>query len=166
MEKEEMDKIREWMRVTYDQGLYANFHDLHIDEIGPAGRDRSNWISYGCDCLVAAISIKRELSVPLQIALAFSLKSERTPLGINFAKVDEFQGELDSSPPSLYLVTRGMFEPAVMPEAKEIGWVWLKLGPEDSNCYYFEYRTNEDEDYRRSLWIVAANTEHGIAIGC
>lgn len=97
-------KIREWMLATISNGGIERLDDLHIDHIDENWKQRTNWIPASISAYELAVMLQSNLGLNVQIALAFSLLDGT---GQTFDTEEEFQSQLDWSPPSLYLFRAG-----------------------------------------------------------
>ena len=88
------------MQSSLADGGVERMDDLHIDTIDSRWRDRSTWVLSAINAYRSALQIRDQLQLPVKVALAFSLR-RCTP--DPFETVQQFESELDSSPPSLYL---------------------------------------------------------------
>ena len=104
MESRHETKIREWMLATISNGGIDKFDDLHIDNIDENWKQRSKWISGGIRAYELAVRLQSKLGLSVKVALAFSLLDGE---GQTFDDQEEFESQLDWSPPSLYLFKAG-----------------------------------------------------------
>ncbi len=93
-------KIREWMLATMSNGGIERLDDLHVDDIDENWKQRTNWIPCSIRAYELAVRLQCELGLGVKVALAFSLLDG---VGQTFDTEEEFETQLDWSPPSLYL---------------------------------------------------------------
>jgi len=99
--------IRRWMLATVSDGGIKRLDDLHVDDIDAGWRDPTSWVSAGLTAYELALGIRRELDLDVTVALAFSLVvAQGTSVDV-FETREEFEKQLDWSPPSLYLFKVG-----------------------------------------------------------
>ena len=96
-------RIREWMLATISNGI-DRLDDLHVDDIDENCKNRSNWISGSIHAYELALRLQSDLGLSVKVALAFSLLDG---MGQTFDTEEEFESQLDWSPPSLYLFKAG-----------------------------------------------------------
>jgi hypothetical protein len=99
--------IRRWMLATVSDGGIKRFDDLHVDDIDAGWKDPTSWVSAGLRAYGLALGIRRELGLDVTVALAFSLVDAQDASVDVFETREEFEKQLDSSPPSLYLFKVG-----------------------------------------------------------
>ena len=100
MDSRHETKIREWMLATISNGGIDRLDDLHVDDIDENWKQRANWISASIHAYQLAMKLQRNLGLGVKVALAFSLLDG---MDQTFDTEEEFEGQLDWSPPSLYL---------------------------------------------------------------
>lgn len=100
MDSQHETKIREWMLATISNGGIDRLDHLHVDKIDENWKQRANWISASIRAYELALRLQRDLAVGVKVALAFSLLDG---MGQAFDTEEEFERQLDWSPPSLYL---------------------------------------------------------------
>ena len=103
MVSERDKRIRDWMTATMSNGGIGRYDDLHVDDIDEQWRERATWLSAAIDAYRSAIAIRDELAIPVKVALGFSLSDAEHGAAEVFESEAQFEGELDWSPPSLYL---------------------------------------------------------------
>jgi hypothetical protein len=103
-----------------------------------------------------AILSRNELRLEVTVVLAFSLKAGEQRRGLNFLTASELEGELDWSPPSLYLFAENSepwkdseSEPAAVNSAILFG-----TSVEAKGCFYIEFKEAGSSEYARSLVLV------------
>jgi hypothetical protein len=99
--------IRKWMLETFSDGGIERFDHLHVDDIDPAWENPASWVSAGLTAYALALAIQRELGLDVMVALGFGLVDAHDASGDMFETQEEFEKELDWSPPSLYLFKPG-----------------------------------------------------------
>ena len=97
-------KIREWMLATISNGGIERLDDLHVDDIDENWKQPSNWIPASIRAYELAVMLQSNLRLSVKVALAFSLLDGTAQ---TFDTEEEFQRQLDWSPPSLYLFKAG-----------------------------------------------------------
>jgi len=93
-------RVRSWIEATVSDGGIERMDELHIDAIDEHWKEQSTWISSALGAYRSALQIRDELRLPVKVALAFSLSSGT---GDSFETIEQFEQEVDWSPPSLYL---------------------------------------------------------------
>ncbi|MBF0548731.1 MAG: hypothetical protein HQM08_30180 [Candidatus Riflebacteria bacterium] len=141
--------IKNWLNRAWFNASYKQFDDLHIDLVEPSV-NQENWFSFGVDCLLAANKIKLKERIPLIVGLAFSLRSGGQPIGVNFSSLQEFNQELNNTPPSLYLLEIRFLERSIF---QKVSLPNIEFLPETLDYFYVEYQDDADSDHRRSLWL-------------
>lgn len=150
-------RIRAWMNAIVADGGIDRYDDLHVDQIDLDWKKQETWIAASLGALSIAVGVRNEMVRNLIVVLAFSLKSDERPTGINFHSAEEFQRELDVTPPSLYLLRQRMefwTQPAEQATIKTLDPRTL-LGADSAvkGCVYMEFRPGSSEDYTRSLFL-------------
>ena len=97
-------KIREWMLGTISNGGIERLDDLHVDRIDENWKERANWVSASIRAYELAVRLQSILGLRVKVGLAFSLLDG---MGQTFDTEEEFESQLDWSPPSLYLFKAG-----------------------------------------------------------
>ena len=152
MDSRHESKIREWMLATISNGGIERLDDLHIDDIGDCWKQRTNWIPASIRAYELAVMLQSNLGLNVKIALAFSLLDG---MGQTFDTEEEFQSQLDWSPPSLYLFRAGdhkhlsnivRFDPLPKTLASRF--------PPGTKSFLLQWAT-EDGTQRRSVFIEA-----------
>ena len=148
--------IEKWMLTINDDGGVRRLDDLHIDRIDAAWEHPDRWVEGGLEALRLALVVRDRNRLPFTVALAFSLKSGRHPLGVDFRTRPELQERLNWSPPSLYLFQRGE-EPRnqIAPEdtAQELDRSIFGIPEAVGSCYYLEFLQQDADEYCRSVFI-------------
>ena len=153
MTQEEREaRIERWMTTIVRDGGVERYDDLHIDEIDAHWANRDQWVRAGFEAFRIAVGLRELHKLALVVVLAFSLESGERQRGIDFETVDEFQSELDWSPPSLYL-----FPAESVPwsggEALPLDAGTLFDAPDAQGCYYMEFKQPESAEYSRSVLL-------------
>lgn len=107
MDSDRGTTIRRWMLATVSGGGIKRLDDLHVDDIDAGWKDPTGWVSAGLTAYELALGIQRELSLDVTVALAFSLVVAQDTSVDVFETQEEFEKQLDWSPPSLYLFKVG-----------------------------------------------------------
>jgi hypothetical protein len=153
---DERSRIEQWMLAIISDGGVDRFDDLHIDQLNPRWGDKNRWIEGGVEAFRTALSVRNQHRLPFTVCLAFSLVATDQPCGIDFQTREDLLAKLDWSPPSLYLFDRGK-EPGKQIAPTE-GAVQV-LDPAicgaqaDDRCYYLEFKPEDDDEFRRSVWV-------------
>ena len=95
------------MLATVSDGGIERLDDLHVDRIDATWKDPTNWVSAGLIAYGLASRIRHELGLDVMVALGFSLIDAQETSRDVFETQEEFQKQLDRSPPSLYLFKAG-----------------------------------------------------------
>jgi len=95
--------IKNWMHEITRDGGVTRYDDLHVDRINPEWKERRLWFDAALDALQIAMKIRRELTIDLSLAVAFSLDASDTEL----CSREELEAHIDWTPPSLYLFEKG-----------------------------------------------------------
>ena len=132
-QEEHRSIIQLWMANSLKDGGIDRYDDLHVDQIDRSWKARKFWISSGLESFELAIGIRDMNKYDLTIALAFSLRSDEQPIGINFYNQKELEANFQSTPPSLYL-----FRPGTE--------FWAQFGPTETNDHV-EDATVKDIDW-------------------
>jgi len=152
MDSRHETKIREWMLATISNGGIERLDDLHVDDIDENWKQRANWISASLRAYELAVRLQNDLGLSVKVALAFSLLDGT---GQTFDTEEDFERQLDWSPPSLYLFKADdqqhlsnvvRFDP--LPKA-----VASRL-PQGSKSFLLQWAT-EDGTVRRSVFVEA-----------
>jgi hypothetical protein len=152
MDSRHETKIREWMLATISNGGIDRLDDLHVDDIDENWKQRTNWISASIRAYEVAVRLQSNLGLSVKVALAFSLLDG---MGQTFYTEEEFESQLDWSPPSLYLFNAGdqqhlsnvvRFNP--LPKAVASRF------PQGTKAFLLQWAT-EDGGVRRSVIVEA-----------
>jgi hypothetical protein len=155
MASERETTIRQWMLATVTNGGIQRLDDLHVDDIDESWTEPTSWVSGGLIAYGLALRIRRELDLNVTVALGFSLiNAEGTSVGV-FETQEEFEKQLDWSPPSLYLFKvgdqqhlSGTIRADPLPKA-----LFSQL-PEETKSFRLRWLT-EDGNQRRSVFVQA-----------
>jgi hypothetical protein len=140
------------MLATTSNGGIDRFDDLHVDDIDEHWKQRANWVSASIRAYELAMSLQSTLGISVKVALAFSLLDG---IGQTFDTEEEFESQLDWSPPSLYLFKAGdqqhlsnvvKFDP--LPKAIASRF------PQGTKSFLLQWDT-EDGSVRRSVVVEA-----------
>jgi hypothetical protein len=151
-QQEREARIEHWMTTIVGDGGVERYDDLHIDEIDANWANRDQWVRAAFEAFRMAVGLRELHKLPLVVVLAFSLEAGEQQRGIDFETVDEFQSELDWSPPSLYLLP-----------AESVPWAGGEALPLDAGtmfdaqnvkgCYYMEFKQPGSAEYSRSVLL-------------
>lgn len=153
-ETEQIERIHSWMVEVVEHRSYGRYDDLHLDKIDPAYVDPLTWLAGGTRCLDAAITLRDSNKWPFAVALGVSLKAGPKRIGRNFKNFEQVSGELAWSPPSLYIFPREDTSWLGGPELEELGPEYHAPTKSPSRSYFREWHDTNDEEYRRTLWLV------------
>ena len=147
--------IRRWMLATVSDGGIQRLDDLHVDKIDESWKDPTSWVSAGLIAYGLALRIRRELGLDVTVALGFSLVDAQDTSRDVFETREEFEKQLDWSPPSLYLFEVGdqqhlLATVCLNPLPKSL---FSKL-PEDTKSFLLRWIA-EDGSQRRSVFVQA-----------
>jgi hypothetical protein len=147
--------IESWIIAIIADGGVERFDDLHIDKVDYRWAHREHWVSGGLEAFQLARRLRDQYELALTVALAYSLESDDRPTGINFATPDEFQAQLDWSPPSLYLFDRDHQPWALSAEvAAPLDASTLSvITPVVNGCYYIEFKQSGSAEYSRTVFV-------------
>jgi hypothetical protein len=95
------------MLATVSNGGIERLDDLHVNVIDEGWNERTSWVAAGLIAYGLAVRIRRELGLEVTVALGFSLVAVPEASMEKFETQEEFEKELDWSPPSLYLFKAG-----------------------------------------------------------
>ncbi len=149
--------LKKWLENTLKDELWKNHNDLHIDDINAKYEERSKWIKAGIKCLREASLLIRDIGVKQEkVFLMFPLICNTERLGINFGNLSEFEIQLGTTPPSLYVYKEdwSCFVDTLN-EGVLIDW---NLFDSDVTTYYIEYREDGDCEFRRSVMCLHEDT--------
>jgi hypothetical protein len=151
------------MTTIIQDGGIDRYDDLHIDHIEKEWADRKYWLNGAIQAFQIASNQRDRLDVGLVVAVGFSLTGSEEPIGPNFTSSEEFEMQLDSSPPSLYLFYRGQepwkekqsassLENLLQPTVITLHNVFAEIASRQQ-CYYLEFFRPDEAEYRRSVFI-------------
>src|SRR5450631_3828680 len=99
--------IRRWMLATVSGGGIERADDLHINDIDQGWEQPRSWVAAGLTAYGLAARIRSELGLDVTVALGFSLVDATNASTEPFETQQEFEKQLDWSPPSLCLFNAG-----------------------------------------------------------
>ena len=158
--KEKMESVREWILSGCSK---PGFADAHIDRFDPGFRERSRWMEGAVNILHDARNVRDEVGCGHKLALVFTLKSDTRSRSLGLQSRDEFENQLDHSPPSIFIAEIGS-EPWVTSRSSEdvhtetISTKTIsKLFPALSSCeaLLMEYRPHKEEEPSRTAWFIS-----------
>ena len=158
--KENMESFREWILSGC---LKPGFADAHIDRFVPAFRERSRWIEGAVIILDNARKIREEVGCGDKLALVFTLKSDLRSRSSGLQTREDFENQLDHSPPSIFIAKIGS-EPWVTSRSSENVRIEVistqmtsKLLPALYYCegLLMEYRPYKNEEPSRTAWFIS-----------
>jgi hypothetical protein len=143
------------MLATISNGGIKRLDDLHVDAIDESWKEPTNWVSGGLIAYGIALRIRRELGLDVTVALGFSLLDVPGTSVDVFETQEEFEMQLDWSPPSLYLFEVGDQQHlsatiCVDPLPKGL----FSQLPEDTKSFLLLWLA-EDGSQRRSVFVQA-----------
>ena len=158
--------VESWMRVVIRDGGIERFDDLHIDRIDAEWKSKKLWIPAAFQVHDVAIEIRNQSKFPVSVNLAFSLKSDSEPRGVNFGTREQFIEQLDDTPPSIYLFRPGTEPWILRTNSKSFGTSQNSLVQkitfpvfgslaEEKNCFYLEFKEIDMDEYSRAVFISA-----------
>jgi len=152
MDSRHQAKIREWMLATISNGGIERLDDLHIDVIDESWKQRANWVSASLLAYELAVRLQTDLGLAVKVVLAFSLLDGN---GQTFDTEEDFQRQLDWSPPSLYLFKADDQQhlSAVVRRDPLPNAVASRL-PQGTKSFLLQW-TTEDGTIRRSVFVEA-----------
>lgn len=161
---EREEHIRSWMLKAIHSDGVERFSDLHLDSIDPVWKDRGHWLDGGLVSLRIALTLRDINRLPVDIALVFSLVAATDPLGVNFSDAASFQRELDWSPPSLYVLKKGVMPwsqgaPAKAEVASEVSTKSIDPGmfgalAASLKGFFMEFKTPDSIEYSRTVHLI------------
>ena len=155
MASERETTIRGWMLATVSDGGIERLDDLHVDDMDANWKDPTNWVSAGLIAYGLALGIRRELGLDVTVALGFSLKDAQDTSRDVFETEEDFEKQLDWSPPSLYLfrVSDQQHLSATV-RVDPLPKALLSQLPEDTKSFLLRWLA-EDGSQRRSVFVQA-----------
>jgi hypothetical protein len=155
MASERETTIRQWMLAAISNGGIQRLDDLHVDAIDESWKEPSNWVSAGLIAYGLALRIRHELGLDVAVALGFSLLNAQDTSVNVFETQEEFEKQLDWSPPSLYRFNVGDQQHLsatirINPLPKAL----FSQLPEGTKSFLLLWRA-EDGSQRRSVFVQA-----------
>lgn len=145
-------RVREWMLAIISNGGIERLDDLHVDDIDENWKQRTNWIPASIRAYQLSVMLQSNLGLSVQVVLAFSLLDGT---GQTFDSEEEFQNQLDWSPPSLYLFKAG--DPSTCPTLSSLIH-FRRLSPQrfppGTKSFLSRWAT-ENGSQRRSVFVEA-----------
>lgn len=147
------ESLNNWIVNSIKTDSWKKYDDLNITKIRDVKIDRDMWLEEGVKYLSVAKSISKKISKinKFEVVLAQSLTSGKGKLGVNFSSVSELNKQMDKTPPSLYIVRKDwndwVEQIAISSEIKLKGLPIYKV-------YYLEFKSQNDNEYRRSIWVL------------
>jgi hypothetical protein len=155
MASERETTIRQWMLATVSNGGIQRFDDLHVDDIDETWKEPTNWVSAGLIAYGLALRIRRELGLDVTVALGFSLVDAQDTSVDVFETQEEFEKQLDWSPPSLYLFKVGDQQHlSAAIRADPLPKALFSQLPEGTKSFFLRWLA-EDGSQRRSVFVQA-----------
>jgi hypothetical protein len=152
MESRQEAKIREWMLATISNGGIDRLDDLHIDAVDENWKQRANWISGSIRAYEVAVRLQSTLGLSAKVVLAFSLLDG---MGQTFENEEEFESQLDWSPPSLYLFKAGDQQHlSSVVRSDPLPKAVASRFPQGTKSFLLQWRT-EEGSVRRSVFVEA-----------
>jgi hypothetical protein len=143
------------MLETVSNGGIERFDDLHVDYIDPAWKDPTSWVSAGLTAYGLALGIQRELGLDVTVALGFGLVDAQDTSRDVSETQEQFEKQLDWSPPSLYLFKVGDQQHlSGTVRVDPLPKVLLSQLPEDTKSFLLRWLA-EDGSQRRSVFVQA-----------
>jgi hypothetical protein len=160
--------IERWMLSNIENRGFERYDELHIDRIDKKWKNRSTWLDGGLQALQLGVEVRDRYRLDFTVAIGYSLTAERTappPLRSR----QELLGQLDWSPPSLYLFPKWR-EPWIENSARvrtlhqfqEVGTRGSKSSGSKSalskqpQWYYLEFV--QDNQHNRSVFAASRPT--------
>ncbi len=155
MASERETTIRRWMLACVSDGGIERLDDLHVDDIDGSWKDPTSWVSAGLVAYRLALGIQRELSLDVTVALAFSLVDAQDTSRDVFETQQQFEKQLDWSPPSLYLFKVGDQQHlSATVRVDPLPKALFSQLPEDTKSFLLRWLV-EDGSQRRSVFVQA-----------
>jgi hypothetical protein len=143
------------MLATVTDGGIQRLDDLHLDDTDESWTEPTSWVAAGLIAYGLALRIRRELGLDVTVALGFSLLAAQGTSADMFETQEEFEKQLDCSPPSLYLFKVGdqqhlsaTIRVDPLPKA-----LFSQL-PEETKSFLLRW-LSEDGNQRRSVFVQA-----------
>ncbi len=144
--------IGEWMETIIQNGSWQEDNDLHVDEINPSFSSPDTWITGGIQSIAVAIRFRDNKKLPFVVALGFSLRSSTNPIIIVPHTLEEFRGQFDDSPPSLYLFKKD-WTSWLETKARSIEIAMPGIEIPNVKAIYHEYFHAQDVEWRYSIFV-------------
>ena len=152
MDSRHEPKIREWMLATVSNGGIERLDDLHVDDIDENWKQPSNWIPASIRAYELAVMLQSNLGLSVKVALAFSLLDGTAQ---TFDTEEDFQSQLDWSPPSLYLFKAGdQRHLSNVVQVDPLPKALASRFPSGTKSFLLQWAT-EDGSQRRSVFVEA-----------
>lgn len=151
--------IEMWIRNTSSNGGVERYDDLHIDQIDATWKPRSTWSRGAFESFRLALPLRDRFATGMSIVLGFHLIDGERPIGLNFKSPAEFERNLSSTPPSLYLMHKGaeFWTQTVDPDIRDLDVRQLDptlIGPfSNVACHFMEFKRISTSEYTRSVFI-------------
>lgn len=154
-----MTILSEWL---IESCAKPGFSDMHIDRFNTNWVDRSRWVEGAISILHDAGWNLRLKDCNYKLAMVFTLQSGINPLGIDFGTREEFQKQLDYSPPSVFIAEPGS-EPWITSQMYDtVRTIAVPAGiikAVFSLCFECEallmqYTPTEGQETSRTLWLI------------
>ena len=156
--------IESWMLATIQDGI-TRYDDLHIDRIDNEWKSPNLWVPAAFQAYNLAVKIRDKEEIAFTVVAAFSLKTIKRHIGVDFNTREQLETHFDYTPPSLYLFLPGT-EPWVQAEGSEVATssqdiVVEKINPAifgevaapKDHCWYMEFKHHDEEGYCRSIFV-------------
>lgn len=156
--------VQAWMLANVQNRGYERHDELHVDRIDPDWKPRAKWMDAGIEAFRSAVHLRDRNQLSFTVALAYSLVSLRPPhSGAEIRTREELESQLDWSPPSLYLFSRGD-EPWTQSSLRQADGIYdglvVKDLPSDllgiaigKRWYYLEFRQAKFDEWSRSVFV-------------
>jgi hypothetical protein len=155
MASERESTIRRWMLATVSDGGIERLDDLHVDVIDGSWKDPTSWVSGGLVAYRLALGIRRELAIDVTVALSFSMVEAQDTSRDIFERREQFEKQLDWSPPSLYLFDVGdQRHLSATVRVDPLPKALFSQLPEDTKSFLLRWLA-EDGSQRRSVFVQA-----------
>jgi|SRR5277367_2083605 len=156
--------VQAWMLANVQSRGYERHDELHVDRIDPDWKPRTKWMDAGIEAFRSAVQLRDKNQISFTVALAYSLVSPgKRRSRIEIRTREELESQLDWSPPSLYLFSRGG-EPWTQRSLRKADGVYgvlvvrhlssdllgIAIG---KRCYYLEFRQAKFADWSRSVFV-------------
>lgn len=147
------ERIVAWMKETVESVSYLRFNDLELQKIDASYVNPSKWYLGACHYLNLACGIRNSLGYHnMWVMVGFTLKSCNHKIGITFNSALQLRDEFCDTPPKFYLMASRQ-ESWLKTPKEEVKSAKFSDIPNGALCYYSEYLTDDDPDYRRAFWL-------------